>query len=70
MELKNKYIEFIINKVQPKITASLSQTSPNHKEDLEQELKEMIVRMLKEGRIDNNVPVFFEYPNSKKARVL
>lgn len=58
MELKNKDIEFIINKGQPKITASLSQTSPNHKEDLEQELKEMIVRMLKEGRIYNNVPGF------------
>lgn len=70
MELKDKDIEFIIKKVQPKIASSLSQTSPNHKEDLEQELKEMIVRKIKEGRIDNNVPGFFEYLNSKKARAL
>jgi len=70
MELKDKDIEFIINKVQPKIAASLSQTSPNHKEYLEQELKEMIVRKLKEGSIDNKVPGFFEYLNSKKARAL
>lgn len=35
MELKDKDIEFIISKVQPKLAASLSQISPHHKEDLE-----------------------------------
>ncbi|MFD1205210.1 MULTISPECIES: hypothetical protein [Sporosarcina] len=66
MDLKEKDIEFIISKVQPKISASLSQTSPNYKDDLEQDLKEMIIRKIKEGRIDNNVPGFFEYLNRKK----
>lgn len=66
MDLKEQDIVFIIDKVQPKIAASLSQTSINNKDDLEQNLKEMIIRKIKEGKIDNNVPGFFEYLNIKK----
>lgn len=66
MDLKEKDIEFIIQKVQPKIISSLSQTNRTYKEDLEQDLKEMIVRKIKEGKIDENVPGFFEYLNMKK----
>ncbi|HJB22722.1 MAG TPA: hypothetical protein H9946_01095 [Candidatus Jeotgalibaca pullicola] len=66
MDLNKHDIEFIIDKVQPKITASLSQTNVNNKEDLEQDLKEMIIRKIKEGEINNNVPGFFEYLDIKK----
>ncbi|MBD7983774.1 hypothetical protein H9649_04210 [Sporosarcina sp. Sa2YVA2] len=61
MDLREQDIEFIIEKVQPKIVASLSQTSMNNKDDLEQDLKEKIIRILKEGKIDSSVPGFFEY---------
>lgn len=66
MHLREKDIEFIIDKVQPKISSSLYQTHPNYRDDLEQELKEMIVQKVKEQTLDYEVPGFFEYLEQKK----
>ncbi|MEK5071724.1 hypothetical protein [Sporosarcina sp. FSL K6-1508] len=70
VDLKEEDIEFIIGRVQPKIAASLSQTSLNNRKDLEQDLKEMIICKIKEAKIDNNVPGFFEYLHIKKEEQL
>lgn len=61
MELTKEDIELLIEKLQPKIKSVLSQTSPKYREDLEQELKVNIVKKIREGKIDSNVPGFFEY---------
>lgn len=66
MRLNEKDIDFIINRVQPKISASLLQTHPAYREDLEQDLKEMIVQKIKEEKIDYDVPGFFEHLNRIK----
>ncbi|MBC9721086.1 MAG: hypothetical protein H9W82_06945 [Lactobacillus sp.] len=66
MQLSEKDIDFIIHRVQPKISASLLQTHPSYREDLEQDLKEMIVQKIKEEKIDSNVPGFFEHLNKIK----
>lgn len=63
MILDENDIDFIINRVQPKISASLLQTHPTYREDLEQDLKEVIIRKVKEGKIDCDVPGFFEHLN-------
>ncbi len=61
MELTEKDLELLLRKLQPKIGAVLSQTNSNYREDLEQDLKEMVIRKIKEEKIDKNVPGFFEY---------
>lgn len=61
MELTKEEIELLIEKLQPKIKSVLSQTNLNYRDDLEQELKEKIIKKIKEGKIDKNVPDFFEY---------
>lgn len=68
MRLHEKDIEFIMDKVQPKITSYLYQTHPNYREDLEQELKEMIVQKVKEQPLDYEVPGFFEYLAQKSRQ--
>lgn len=66
MKLNERDVEYILQKVQPKIFSASFQTNPSYKEDLEQEMKEMIVRKIEEGKINVNVPGFFEYLNMKK----
>lgn len=66
MNLNNRDITYIIAKLQPKISNSLKQTNINYRDDLEQDLKEMIIKKLKSGTLNNNVPSFFEYIQQKK----
>lgn len=68
MRLYEKDIEFILDKVQPKISSSLYQTHPYYREDLEQELKEMIVQKVQEQPLDYEVPGFFEYLAQKSEQ--
>lgn len=60
LHLNSKEIEIVLKKLQPKIKSSLSQTNPNNKEDLEQHLKELIIKKIKEEAINHRIPSFFE----------
>ena len=63
MQYTDKEIELIINKLKPKILNSLNQTNIQNREDLKQELIEMIIKGLKNNKFED-VPGFFELTES------
>ncbi|GAQ18250.1 sigma factor regulatory protein rsoA [Oceanobacillus picturae] len=57
----------LINKVEPKIKSSLSQTSYSEKEDLEQSIKLKIIESA--SKIESiESPGFFEFKNKFKSK--
>jgi hypothetical protein len=62
IQLVDEDILFIIDKISPKIKKCLYQTTYNYREDLEQELHELIIKTLKKQTINHkNLPGLFEY---------
>jgi len=57
--MDDKDILKVINQLEPKLKSVLLQTSFEHREDLEQELKERIIHIIKK-KISYDVPGFFE----------
>ncbi|WP_445491495.1 hypothetical protein [Niallia sp. 03133] len=62
MRLGEDDILYIINKITPKINKCLNQTNYANRDDLEQDLKEIVIKTLKREKINrDNIPGLFEY---------
>jgi hypothetical protein len=59
MDFTDREIEIIINKMEPKIKKSLMETRLENRDDLEQDLRELIIKKLKANTFQE-VPDFFE----------
>ncbi|MCA1040613.1 hypothetical protein LCM00_13960 [Bacillus infantis] len=59
MNLSQQEIEEIMKAIEPKIKKSLYQTGKENREDLEQELREAVLRKLRDNKLEE-VPGFFE----------
>jgi hypothetical protein len=59
-EIDKNDILFIIKLIEPKIKKTLKETDIQNREDLEQDLKEKIIKKLKDSDL-NKVPGFFEF---------
>lgn len=57
----------IIELLEPKIKKVLLQTNIQNRDDLEQELKELIIKKISSNDI-KDVPGFFDFINQKKIR--
>ena len=65
MKVKEEDILLVLEKLEPKIKSSLLQTDVINREDLSQDLKEMIIKKLNDGTIESEVPGLFEYLKRK-----
>lgn len=64
-EKYNEEILKILEMMKPKIKKVLLQTSLQNREDLEQELIELIIKKIKDNSFDD-APGFFEFINKQK----
>ncbi|MBB4824736.1 putative house-cleaning noncanonical NTP pyrophosphatase (MazG superfamily) [Sporosarcina luteola] len=53
---------FILNQLEPKFKSVLYQTSPDFREDLEQDLKERVINIIQNNKM-RDVPSFFDFYN-------
>lgn len=58
--LSDSEIIEVIELLMPKIKKALKQTAVENRDDLEQELKELIIKKLKRGELDD-IPGFYEF---------
>jgi hypothetical protein len=54
----------MINQLRPKILKALKETNPQHRDDLEQDLIEFILKKLNDPSLDE-IPGLFEFLNEK-----
>lgn len=62
-DLQENDFLYIIEKMNPRVRSALKQTNIKFREDLEQDIMELIFRLIKEEKISKNVDGFFAHIN-------